>query len=192
MHIGLLLTVDVRENGQQVPRASCSVARLGEKTAVSRPRFRSPPLPTPATNDKPRPAPMAAVAARRLRVLNRRGSLSPALSTAAPRSPRGRLHSSRSTECRCWTGLFLPADFCFVWIARAFFFFSLNRSARAVHALHHAAVRRRRGRDRAHPPRVRGRQAQLPQHPRRNQGHAQDEPARSAGASLFLPFRRYS
>ena len=165
-----------------------------EKAAVSRPRFHSAPLPTPPTTDRPRPAPMAAAAARRLRVLTRRGSLSPAPSTAAPapRSPRGRLHSSRSTECRCWTGLFLPADFCFVWIARAFFFFSLNRSARAVHALHHASVRRRRGRDRAHPPRVRGRQAQLPQHSRRHQGHAQDEPARSAGASMVLSFRRYS
>ena len=160
-----------------------------EKAAISRPRFRSAPLPTPPTTDRPRPAPMAAAAARRLRVLTRRGSLSPAPSTAAPalRSPRGRLHSSRSTECRCC----LPADRCFVWMARALSF-SLNRSALAVHALHHASVRRRRGRDRAHPPRVRGRQAQLPQHSRRHQGHAQDEPARSAGASMVLSFRRYS
>ena len=158
-----------------------------EKAAISRPRFRSAPLPTPPTTDRPRPALMAAAAARRLLVLTRRGSLSPAPSTAASRSRRGGLHSSRSTECRCC----LPADRCFVWMARALSF-SLNRSARAVHALHHAAVRRRRGRDRAHSPRVRGRQAQLPQHPLRHQGHAQDEPARSAGASTVLSFRRYS
>ena len=108
------------------------------------------------------------------------------VSSCRRRSPRRRcgprevvaLEPFDGMPLRWWGGL--TAD-C-VW------FLPTYRPARALHALHHAAVGRRRGRDRAHPPRVRGRQAQLPQHPRRHQGHAQDEPARSAKKEFRLPF----
>jgi hypothetical protein len=124
---------------------------------------------TSARHAGDRPTPMAA----RLRLLLLGGGYGALSQSAASRSaPRGSSASPpayRSMKCRYerggLTGRTVPPAF-------------LSRPPRAVHALHHAAVRRRRRRDPAHPPRVRGSQAQLPQHPLRPQGHAQDEPAR--------------